>query len=178
MNLVSFSCSTHLTYITKISSMDATHYWPIPREYSIWNATVTALQFWTEDLKLHILSDAIARVYTAFFCSNSVQQSRNISEEVIFGHCDNLKRHFWMRPHTRRWRIWEWEWKLEYTHFPVKSTVPIPHLSKWELVFWSCYTTYHSASISSTLFSKTQQPQSCMPPSDVWQFLCWESFNK
>ena len=46
MNLASFSCSPHLTYITMISSMDATHYWPFAREYSIWNTTtVTALQF-------------------------------------------------------------------------------------------------------------------------------------
>ena len=50
-----------------------------------------------------------------------------------------------MRTHTRRWRIWVWGWKLEYTHSPVKSTMPIPCLSKWTLVFQSCYTTYHSA---------------------------------
>ena len=86
MNLASFSCSTHLMYITKISSMDATHYWPFDREYTIWNAAVAALQLWTEDLKPHILSDAIERVYTAFFCSNSAQQLRNISEEVLFSH--------------------------------------------------------------------------------------------
>ena len=39
--------------------MDATQYWPFAREYSIWNTTVTALQFWMEDLKPHTLSDAI-----------------------------------------------------------------------------------------------------------------------
>ena len=39
--------------------MDATHYWPFAREYSIWNATVASLQFWTADLEPHILSDAI-----------------------------------------------------------------------------------------------------------------------
>ena len=39
--------------------MNATHYWPFAREYLIWNATVTALQFWTADLKPHILSNAI-----------------------------------------------------------------------------------------------------------------------
>ena len=64
--------------------MDATHYLPFAREYSIWNAAVAALQLWMEDLKPHILSDAIERVYTAFFCSNSAQQLRNISEEVLF----------------------------------------------------------------------------------------------
>ena len=39
--------------------MDATHYWPFAREYSIWNTAVTALQFWMADLKPPILSDAI-----------------------------------------------------------------------------------------------------------------------
>ena len=86
MNLASFSCSPHLTYITKISSIDATHYWPFSREYSIWNATVTTLQIWTADLEPHILSDAIEWVYTAFFCSNSAQHLRSMSEEVLFGH--------------------------------------------------------------------------------------------
>ena len=64
--------------------MDTTHYWPFAREYSIWNAAVTALQFWTADLKPHILSDAIEQVYTAFFCSHSAQQLQNQPEEVIF----------------------------------------------------------------------------------------------
>ena len=65
--------------------MDATHYWPFAREYSVWNDTVITLQFWMEDLEPSILSDAIERVYTALCCSNSAQQLRNISEEVLFG---------------------------------------------------------------------------------------------
>ena len=47
--------------------MDATCYWPFAREYSIWNATVTAVQFWIADLEPHILSSAIESVYTDFF---------------------------------------------------------------------------------------------------------------
>ena len=66
--------------------MDATHYWPFAREYSIWNATVTGLQFWMADPEPQTPSNAIEWVYTAFFCSNSAQQLRNISEEVLFGH--------------------------------------------------------------------------------------------
>ena len=42
--------------------MDAIHYWPFAREYTIWNATLSALQFCTEDLKPNILNDAIERV--------------------------------------------------------------------------------------------------------------------
>ena len=66
--------------------MDATHYWPFAREYSIWNAAVAALQFWMAGLEPQTLSDAIEWVYTAFFCSTSAQQLRSISEEVLFSH--------------------------------------------------------------------------------------------
>ena len=39
--------------------MDATHYWPFARKYSIWNTAVAALQFWMADLNLQTLSNAI-----------------------------------------------------------------------------------------------------------------------
>ena len=32
------------------------------REYSVWNAAVAALQFWTADLKAHVLNSAIEKV--------------------------------------------------------------------------------------------------------------------
>ena len=38
------------------------------------------------DLEPQTLSNATEQVYTTFFCSNSAQQLRNISEEVLFGH--------------------------------------------------------------------------------------------
>ena len=41
----------HLDYI-----MSAKDYWPLAREYSIWNAAVTTLQFWIADLVPNILS--------------------------------------------------------------------------------------------------------------------------
>ena len=65
--------------------MDTTHYWPFAREYSIWNVTVAALQFWMADLKPHILSTAIEHVHMAFFCSNSAQQLWKQPDEIIFG---------------------------------------------------------------------------------------------
>ena len=66
--------------------MDATHYWPFAREYSIWNAAVTALKFWMADLNLQTLSNVTEWVYTAFFWSNSAKHLNNISEEILFGH--------------------------------------------------------------------------------------------
>ena len=44
----------HLHYI-----MNATDYWPLAREYSIWNATVATLQFWAPDFEPNILSSII-----------------------------------------------------------------------------------------------------------------------
>ena len=179
MNLALFSDSTHLTYITRISSMDATNYWPFAREYSIWNATVAALQFWMEDLK----TSHPQWCYRKSLHSLLLQQlcksvKKHIRRSTTWSLYDHLKWGFWMKTCTRRWRISEWEWKLEYSHSPTKSTMPISHLSKWKLVFQSCYTTYQSASTSSTVTSKTQQPQSCTLPSDIWQFWWREPFNR
>ena len=47
--------------------MDATDYWPFAWEYSIWNAAVTAVQFWMDDLHPPTLSNTIERIYGASF---------------------------------------------------------------------------------------------------------------
>ena len=49
--------------------MDATDYWPMAREYSIWNAAIASLQFWTADLDPVTLGRATEHVYTIFFHS-------------------------------------------------------------------------------------------------------------
>ena len=64
--------------------MDAVHYWPFAGEFSIWNATFTALQFCTANLKPHILSNTTEKVYTAFFYSTSAQQLWYLPEEILF----------------------------------------------------------------------------------------------
>ena len=51
--------------------MNAMDYWPMAREYSVWNAAVAALQFWTTDLKTHILTSTIDNIFNAFFHSTS-----------------------------------------------------------------------------------------------------------
>ena len=62
--------------------MNATEYWPFAHEFSIWNASVAALQFGTEELDSQTLSTTIERVYTAFFYSDSAQHLH--WEEVLF----------------------------------------------------------------------------------------------
>ena len=74
MSLTSFSqhvfnTTTPLEFsrIFITTSMETTEYWPMAREYGIWNATITSLQFWAEDLDLITLGVASEHVYTTFF---------------------------------------------------------------------------------------------------------------
>ena len=66
--------------------MNVTDYWSMAREYSVWNATVAALQIWTADLKAYVLSSTIEQVYNAFFYSTSMHLLCQQSDEVLFGH--------------------------------------------------------------------------------------------
>ena len=56
------------------------------REYSVWNVTVAALQFWTADLKAHVLYSAIEQVYNAFFYLTSTHLLCQQPDEMLF-HC-------------------------------------------------------------------------------------------
>ena len=65
--------------------MDATDYWPMAREYSIWNATIASLQFWTADLDPVTLGRATEQVYTTFFYSSSSHTLCQESDKILFG---------------------------------------------------------------------------------------------
>ena len=66
--------------------MNVKDYWPMAREYSVWYATVAALQFWTADLKVHVPCSAIEQVYNAFFYSTSTHLLCQQSDEIVFSH--------------------------------------------------------------------------------------------
>ena len=66
--------------------MNVMDYWPMAYGYSVWNAAVAALQFWTVDLKAHILSSAIDQVFNAFLYSTSTHKLHQQSDEILFGH--------------------------------------------------------------------------------------------
>ena len=66
--------------------MNATDYWLLAREYSIWNATVAALQFWTADPEAHILSSTMNKSMPLFFYTTSTHPLCQQPEEVLFGH--------------------------------------------------------------------------------------------
>ena len=68
-----------------VSSMNAADYWLMAREYSIWNAAVASLQFWTEDLNPVTLGRATEHVYTTFIYSRMRHTLHLQSNETLFG---------------------------------------------------------------------------------------------
>ena len=66
--------------------MNTIDYWLMATEYSVWNAPVAALQFWTADLEVHVLISAIEQVYNVFFYSASTHLLCQQSDEILFSH--------------------------------------------------------------------------------------------
>ena len=66
--------------------METAEYWPMTREYGIWNATIASLQFWAEDLDPVTLGVASERVYNHFFWTSTSHTLCQLSEETLFGH--------------------------------------------------------------------------------------------
>ena len=56
------------------------------REYSIWNAAIASVQFWTADLDPVTLGRATEQVYTTFFYSSSSHTLHQQSDKILFGH--------------------------------------------------------------------------------------------
>ena len=49
------------------TNMNTTDYWPMAREYLVWNAAIVALQFWTADLKAHTLHQQSDKILFSCF---------------------------------------------------------------------------------------------------------------
>ena len=68
------------------TTMDTADYWLMAREYSIWNATIASLLFWTEDLNPVTFGRAMECVYTTFFYSSTSHTLHQQSDETLFGY--------------------------------------------------------------------------------------------
>ena len=66
--------------------MDTTDYWPMAREYLVWNTAIAALQFWTADLDGYTLSNSIEEVNSAFFYTALAHTLHQQPDEILFGH--------------------------------------------------------------------------------------------
>ena len=65
--------------------METAEYWLMAQEYSIRNAAIASLQFWTEDLDPVTLSIATEHIYTTFFWTSTSHTLHQQSEETFFG---------------------------------------------------------------------------------------------
>ena len=65
--------------------METAEYWLMACEYGIWNAAITSLQFWAEDLNPITLGIASECVYTTFFWTPTSHTLWQLPEDVLFG---------------------------------------------------------------------------------------------
>ena len=66
--------------------METAEYWLMACKYTIWNATITSLQFWAEDLDRVTVGIAWECIYTTFFWTPTSHTLCQLSEDVLFGH--------------------------------------------------------------------------------------------
>ena len=83
MLLIPLPSELHRNFTT--TTMETTEYWPMAREYTIWNATIASLQFWAEDLNQITLGIASECIYTTFFWMPTSHTLCQLSEDVLFG---------------------------------------------------------------------------------------------
>ena len=65
--------------------METAEYWLMAHKYAIWNAAITSLQFWAEDLDPITLGIASECIYTTFFWTPTSHMLHQLSEDVLFG---------------------------------------------------------------------------------------------
>ena len=65
--------------------METAEYWLMACKYGIWNAAITSLQFWAEDLNPITLGVASEHVYTPLFWTPTSHMLRQLPEDVLFG---------------------------------------------------------------------------------------------
>ena len=65
--------------------METVEYWPMAREYGIWNAAIASLQFWAEDPDPITLGIASECVYTTFFWTPTSHTLQQLPKDVLFG---------------------------------------------------------------------------------------------
>ena len=171
----SFNGFIHL----QVSTMEASEYWPFAWEYSLWNAAVAALQFWMAVFEPHILSNAINRVYAAFFYSDFTQQIWNLPEEILFGPFVTTLNDASDTELAQEGEGYEsGSENFNIPHSSQNSTESLPSLNKGRLILWSCTLssiTNYTGAAWRDLTSQIQTLQPFIPPISVHQFRWWES---
>ena len=74
----------HAMEIYEDDNITAADYWPMAREFSIWNAAIASLQFWTADLDPATLGTATERIYNNFFYTPTRFSLQQLADDVLF----------------------------------------------------------------------------------------------
>ena len=150
---------THIT----INTPD---YWPMAREYSILNAVVAALSFWTADLEAHTLSSATEEVYRTFFYMPSAHTYHQISDEILFGHFVTMLN----ATFERNLALEDEGYKSGSENFniptPLRRTSKIHHVSSIENASFNPVPSY-------TMQYQTTLPQTCMQEVNIQPLWWW-----
>ena len=112
--------------------MNATDFWLFVREYSIQNAPVAALQFWTAGLEPHILSSATEQVYATFFYTSSMHLLHNQPEEFLFSHFVTMLNDTLERELALEDEVYESGSETSNLPTPLRRTSRIHHVSRNE----------------------------------------------
>ena len=138
-------------------------FWPLAREYSIWNAAVATLQFWTGDLEPNILSSSTECIYTAFFYTTFMHLHCNQPEKVLFSHFVTMLNDAFKRELALADEEYESGSETSNLPTPLQRTSRIHHISSDENISFdpstpcttatsqsNCKTVYHHLSFSSS----------------------------
>ena len=140
------------------TTMETADYWLMAWEYSIWNAAIASLQFWTEDLNPVTLGIASECVYTTFFYTSTSQTLCQKSDETLFGHfITALNAAF-----TQQLSLADEGYKSSSETFdlptPLWKTPHIHHVSSMEHASFNPVTTTPCSTVTITSHSTPQTP--------------------
>ena len=117
------------------TTMDTADYWLMAWEYSIWNAIIASLQFWTEELNPVTLGIATECVYTTFFYTPTSHTLWKQSDETLFWMFHySTQCSFHPTTVTSRWRLCEWLRYHWLTNPIMKDSLHTPHFQ-----FGTCF---------------------------------------
>ena len=99
------------------STMDTTEYWLMAQEYGIWNAAITALHFWAEDLDPVYPSHSFRACLHSFLLDfNQPHPTSVVWRSFIWMFCPCIKLSLPPAAVPSRWRLWKWfQWRLTNT---------------------------------------------------------------
>ena len=101
--------------------MKVTDYWPLAREYLIWNAAVATLQFWMADLEAHVLSSTIKQVYNAFFTPHQcTYNASNLKKFYLVTSCPHLMQPLKANSH---WKTKDMRVEVKISTYPLLSDI-------------------------------------------------------